>query len=176
MCAFNEIAEYFTSDPTSSPPEDRNIFHFLALATIQSRGVGFKSEVRTIGRFGRNAETIENQRDPTGIMARVLDYLCKETTYDESKQPPTPYLAQFLKGHKGIQRMLFTKDYTSKTPNDIIKSMNRTTSQCFISNIATADTSSSMLSFFGGKSRRSRKQKKRATKKSKKSRKTARKQ
>jgi hypothetical protein len=166
ICAFTEIAEYFKSHNKKG----RNVFHFLALGTIQSRGVGIKSKLRTIFTSGLNAETIENERDPTGILPRVLDYLCEETTFNESMQPPTPYLAQFLRRHEGIQAMIYAEDDTGTSPKDIVNENKGTTnSKCFINNIEATRQ--------GGKSRRSRKQKKRASKskKSKKSRKTFRK-
>jgi hypothetical protein len=166
MCAFSEIAYYFRSDPTSFPPEGNNIFHFLALATIESRGVGIKSKASSFLSSGltRGVETQSKVRDAE-LMKPVLDFLCENTTPPDQTYPSR--LKQFLMSNDGIQQMLSAANDAGKTPFDIVKSVpSDSANKCFITNIYKSNQS-----WFGGKSRRNRKQAKK-TRKSKKSKKT----
>lgn len=168
MCAFSEIAYYFRSDPTSFPPEGNNIFHFLALATIESRGVGFKSKASSFLRSGltRGVETQSKVRD-SELMKPVLDFLCENTTPPNETYPSR--LKQFLMSNDGIQQMLSATNEAGKTPFDIVKPVpSDSANKCFITNIYKSNQS-----WFGGKSRRNRKHKHaKKTRKSKKSKKT----
>jgi len=165
MCAFREIADHFPSIKYTLA-EGKNIFHYLALSTIQSKGVGIRSKATSFLSSGFKTETQTKTRDQE-IMDTVLQFLCKETTPPNQIFPSR--LKQFLQGNAGIQQMLSEQDLYGKTPIRIVTSQNESIAKnsCFINNIKTTQS--------GGKSRRSRKQNKRALKKSKKSRKTARK-
>jgi hypothetical protein len=169
MCAFSEIAYYFRSDPYALfPPEGNNIFHFLALATIESRGVGIKSKASSFLRSGltRGVETQPKVRD-SEIMQPVLDFLCENTTPPDQTYPSR--LKQFLMSNDGIQQMLSAANDAGKTPFDIVKSVPvYSANKCFITNIYKSNQS-----WFGGKSRRNLKHKHaKKTRKSKKSKKT----
>jgi hypothetical protein len=172
MCAFSEIAYYFRSDPTSFPPEGNNIFHFLALATIESRGVGVKSKASSFLRSGltRGVETQSKVRDAE-LMKPVLDFLCENTTPPDQTYPSR--LKQFLMSNDGIQQMLSAANDAGKTPFDIVKSVPvYSANKCFITNIYNPTSGEQFKSqLYGGKSRRNLKQAKK-TRKSKKSKKT----
>jgi hypothetical protein len=168
MCAFREIADHFPSIKYTLA-EGKNIFHYLALSTIQSKGVGIRSKATSFLSSGFKTETQTKTRDQE-IMDTVLQFLCKETTPPNQIFPSR--LKQFLQGNAGIQQMLSEQDLYGKTPIRIVTSQNESIAKnsCFINNIKTTQS--------GGKSRRSRKQNKQAlakSKQSKKSRKNSRK-